>query len=81
MGRPKRKYILFLVEGYTDINTLSAGILNLYEKYSDQKEYEIKFCTLDEDDEGGGDITSKYGIEPDNIEKMISKLLFTRSFS
>lgn len=74
MARPKRKYILFLVEGYTDINALSAGIVDLYEKYSDQEEYEIKFCTLDEGDEDGGDITSKYGIEQGNIEKMISKL-------
>lgn len=74
MSRPKRKCILFLVEGYTDINVLSAGMLDLYEQYSDPGEYEIKFCTLNQNGSNGGDIISCNGVTPDNIEQMISKL-------
>ncbi len=74
MSRPKKKIILFLVEGNTDINVLAGPIMSLYENYNSfENPYIIEFCTYCEDKDDGGDITSSIGVNPDNIEGIISK--------
>lgn len=75
MGRPKGKYILFLVEGDTDKEILAGPITEMYEKkYSSGENVIIKFCKLIDDKQSGGDITSKNGVTPQNIEWLIGKL-------
>lgn len=64
-----------MVEGYTDIEVLAGPILDLYESYgTGDEERKIKFCTLKQEDQQGGDITSSNGVTPENIEGLISKL-------
>lgn len=71
--RPKRKVVLFLVEGKTDIKALSLGISAIYEEID--PEIEVFFPTIVEDGSNtGGDITSRNGITPTNIEGCINKL-------
>ena len=75
MARPKRKYILFLVEGYTDTEVLAESFTSIYEEVSSPEELiEVKFCTLKQGDQSGGDITSSNGVNPENIEGLIGKL-------
>lgn len=75
MGRPKRKYVLFLVEGYTDKEVLAGPISSMYEKACGEAENAIiEFCTPKQDDKFGGDITSSNGVNPENIEGLINKL-------
>lgn len=75
MARPKKKYVLFLVEGYTDTEVLAEPISAIYEEVSDPNELvEVKFCTLKQNDQSGGDITSSNGVTPENIEGLIGKL-------
>ena len=74
MSRPKKKIVLFLVEGNTDINVLSGPIQSLFEKYSSpESPFIVEFCTYRESKSNGGDITSSIGVTPDNIEGIISK--------
>ena len=70
--RPKKKIVLVLVEGQSDINALSYAIPQLYDDIDE--EYEVFFPVLHDEKQTGGDITSKYGVRPDNIERLISKL-------
>ena len=77
--RPKRKVVLFLVEGQSEINALKPVISALYD--SIDPEIEVFFPTIVED--GGdkrGDITSKNGISPRVIEGCIYKLFFANFF-
>ena len=75
MARPRKRYVLYLVEGYTDIEVLSEPLLNLYEENaSSENVVEIKFCLLHQGNQKGGDITSNNGITPANIEGLVSKL-------
>ena len=75
--RSKRKVVLFLVEGKSEINLLSQNISMLYDIVD--PEIEVFFPTIIEKNQNGGDITSKYGIHPGVIEKCIYKL-FMKSF-
>ena len=76
--RPKRKVVLFLVEGQSEINALKPAISALYD--SIDPEIEVFFPTIVEDGcDKRGDITSKYGIVPDVIEGCIYKL-FLKTF-
>lgn len=70
--RPKKKVVLVLVEGQSDINALSYAIPEFFENIDE--EYEVYFPTLHDDSQSGGDITSKFGIKPENIENCIYKL-------
>ena len=75
MGRPKKNYIIFLVEGYTDVEVLSEPLTDLVENASmGEEKYEVQFCIPRQRDMFGGDITSSNGITPDNIEGLIGKL-------
>lgn len=77
--RPKRKVVLFLVEGQSEINALKPVISALYD--SIDPEIEVFFPTIIENDcDTRGDITSKYGISPNVIEKCIYKLFFATFF-
>lgn len=74
MSRPKKKIVLFLVEGNTDINVLAGPMQSLYEKYSSpDSPFIVEFCTYRENNNKGGDVTSSIGVNPDNIEGIISK--------
>lgn len=84
--RPRKKVVVFLVDGPSEINALSPTVSALYE--SIDPEYEIFFPYMTEegkakdgsDDtevtEHWGDLTSKHGINPSTIEKCIEKLYF-----
>ena len=57
MGRPKRKIVLFLVEGKSDREALRLAISELYEKID--KDIEVFFPMIHADEkERGGDITT-----------------------
>lgn len=76
--RERKKVVLFLVEGETEITALSESMVDIFEEID--PEIIVCFCLKQEYDRKedrikyGGDITSKYGIEPDNIERLISDL-------
>lgn len=76
--RPKRKVVLFLVEGQSEINALKPAVSALYD--SIDPEIEVFFPTIIEDEcDIRGDITSKFGITPNVIEPCIYKL-FLKTF-
>ena len=76
--RPKRKVVLFLLEGQSEINAMKPAISALYD--SIDPEIEVFFPTIVEDGcDIRGDITSKLGISPDVIEGCIYKL-FLKTF-
>ena len=76
--RPKRKVVLFLVEGQSEINALKPVISALYD--SIDPAIEVFFPTIVEDGRDmRGDITSKIGISPKVIEGCIYKL-FLKTF-
>ena len=73
--RPRHKVIVFLVDGPSEQNALSLTLSSLYDDID--SDYEVYFPPMTEDDlEHWGDLTSKYGITPDTIEKCIEKLYF-----
>lgn len=68
--RPKRKIVLFLVEGKSDREALQIAIPELYEQIDDN--IEVFFPVMMEDEEEkGGDITSKLKVWPRNMETKI----------
>lgn len=78
--RPKRQVILVIVEGQTDENMLSVALSELFEEVDEN--IELVFAKLRDDDdsdiERGGDITTKYGITPEKIEKVINKMAISQ---
>lgn len=70
--RPKKKIVLILVEGQSDMNALQIVLPKLYQQVDE--EIRVYFPTIQDVNQTGGDITSKYGIKPDNIEGCINKL-------
>lgn len=73
--RPRRKVIIFLVEGPSELKALGPTLSALYD--SMDQDYEVFFPPMTEDSvEQWGDLTSKYGINPNTIEKCIDKLFF-----
>lgn len=77
--REKRKVVLFLVEGQSEINALKPIISALYD--SIDPEIEVFFPTIIENGcDTRGDITSKCGITPNVIEKCIYKLFLSSFF-
>ena len=69
-NRPKRNIILFLVEGKSDREALRDSIQELY--YRIDENNEVFFPIIREDEtERGGDITSRIGVHPRNIEEKI----------
>jgi hypothetical protein len=68
--RPKKKIVLFLVEGKSDRELLQAAISSLYERIND--EIVVYFPLICDDNlEKGGDVTSEFGAKPSNIESRI----------
>lgn len=73
--RPRRKVIVFLVEGPSELRALSPTLSALYD--SIDPSYEVFFPSMTEDGvEHWGDLTSKHGINPRTVEKCIEKLYF-----
>ena len=72
--RPKKKIFLFLVEGVSDRNALEVPFGQLLEDID--PDIVLEFAMLMQDDGSfGGDITSKNGIHPDNIERFIDEIM------
>lgn len=71
--RSRKKIIVFLVEGYSELNALGPTLSALYD--SIDPEYEVFFPPMYENrEETWGDFTSKNGIDPKTVEKCIDKL-------
>lgn len=86
--RPKRKIVLFLLEGKSDREALQLAISEIYDEIDEN--IEVYFPIIrKEDDEKGGDITStnyvnkqgkRYWIHPSNIEDAIYALFLEDFF-
>lgn len=74
--KERKKLILFLVEGQSEINALSREIEKFCNKYYDN--IVVRLITMDDGDQQGGDFSSKKGIHPDCIEKCIPKLFLAK---
>ncbi len=71
--RPRRKVVLFLVEGPSDLDALFVPFGQFFETVDET--IEVDFCTIKNDlGTFGGDITSKNGVQPDNIARLIDEL-------
>ena len=76
--RPKRKIVLLLVEGKSDREALQLAIPEFYDQIDEN--IEVFFPIIREDEkETGGDVTSKIGVHPRNLEATIYNL-FLRDF-
>lgn len=72
--RPKKKIVLFLVEGMSDKNALEIPFGQLLEDID--PDIVLEFAALMQDDGSfGGDITSKNGIYPYNIERFVDEII------
>lgn len=86
--RPKRKIVLFLVEGKSDREALQLAIPELYEQIDE--DIEVYFPVIRKDkEEKGGDITStnyidkqgrRHWVHPNNIEEAIYTLFLEDFF-
>lgn len=86
--RPKRKIVLFLVEGKSDREALQLAIPELYDEIDE--DIEVYFPIIrKEEEEKGGDITSTnyenkqgkhYWVHPSNIEEAIYELFLDDFF-
>lgn len=81
MGKPRRRFVLVLVEGATEITALSSPITDLFMSKPNSDIADVYFCTLHDDEQDNGDITSKYGVTPDNIENLLGKLFVDPFFA
>lgn len=70
--RPKKKVILVLVEGKSDINALSYAIPKFFRGID--PDYEVYFPIIRTDEQDGGDITAMKKVYPGNIERKIYDL-------
>lgn len=73
LARPKKKVILFIVEGDSDKQALERPIQTLLQ--GNDQEIEATFLIAD------GDVTSDSRITPDNIEQKINRFYFEPFFS
>ena len=72
-NKSRKQIVLFVVEGYSDIDALANGFISLYEDADPSVRVEFSVMQ-DSNYREGGDITSKYGINPNNIESMLINL-------
>lgn len=87
MSRPKKNVVLFLIEGASEIDALSGPLWALMDEYHYQDNVEVFFGYIkekdrkSEEDREGGDITSKYGVDPTCVVKIINKLMLSWVFN
>lgn len=74
--RPKKKIVLFLVEGKSEQNALQVIIPKLYAQVDESIEVLSAMEEREDGDNPGGDITSMFGVTPENIERKIDELFF-----
>lgn len=86
MARPQKKVVLFLVEGRSEQEALFVPISKIYHEIDPQ--ILIRFQMMIDRDKHdrskihkSGDITSKYGVKEENIEKLMNELFFYPFFS
>lgn len=73
-NKPHNKNVVVIVEGKSDLKAFEVVLPELYECVDES--YQVFFTRVLEDDIlKSGDITSKRGITPNNIEGLINKLL------
>lgn len=70
--REKVEIVLLLIEGASDEDALYIPISNMFERISERINVYPIFIHDSRSD--SRDITSKYGVKPDNIERLISEL-------
>lgn len=82
--RPRKKIILFLVEGKSEIKALETALAATCDGFDQSIEsYFIMKKEFDKrsgETQVGGDITSKYGINTGNIERLTNTLFFEPFF-
>ena len=74
--KERKKVVIFLVEGQSEVIALSNEIEKFCNKYYDN--VITRLVLMDEDGKQGGDFTSKKGINPDCLEKCIHKLFIRK---
>ena len=67
--RERKKLVLILIEGKSDIEALEYGLSNLYDRIDSS--IEVFFLHMKTQSQEWGDITSRGGTTPQNIEKRI----------
>lgn len=80
MSRPKRKVILFLVEGASEREALSGPFEALIDEYCNNEETFFGYIKDEIKGTDGGDITSRSGVNPQCIEKRINKYMLSWVF-
>ena len=70
--REKIEIVLLLFEGASDEDALYIPISNIFEDISER--INVYPIFIQDSSQNSGDITSKYGIKPDNIERLIDEL-------
>lgn len=78
-NKPKRNIILFLVEGKSDREALQGPIQELYDRKDENNEVVFRIIN-EEEAESGGDVTTRTGVYPENIEAKINKLFLGNFF-
>lgn len=69
--RPRKKVILFLVEGKSDRIALELAFTELFESLDPNIEVFFPIIRDEDSYEAGGDITTEFGVWPRNIEQKI----------
>jgi len=70
-----RAFVCICVDGPSDINALKIPFEDLFDQIA-QDDIEVRFRCANFQNKNHGDITSKAGVTPDNIEKYIYKYYF-----
>lgn len=79
--RGRKKIILFILEGKSDNKALMEMLANTCYALDPSVEVYVRYLNPEPGrTDGGGDITSKYGVNPDTIERVIDKLLLSQFF-
>ena len=72
VDREKVEIVLLLFEGQSDEDALYIPIANIFEAISEK--IDVYPIFIQDQGRPGGDITSKYGVKPEKIEKLIGEL-------
>ena len=74
MGRERKRVVFLIFEGISDYDALYIPISRLYEEVDES--IEVMYGFIEDKDQECGDITSKNGVKPENIEEIMTKIIF-----